>query len=150
MLKSEGSIDLSTVIDLKDFSEILTFVVERKVHELGYKSLLDLRKYIASRTGIDLFKSEEIFETVLLASEVRNLIAHNDCRVNDVFKHKVSALAVKSELSISESGKFIIGDDWVRNVCYTLDGAVFDFDEATTKKFGIETLNRNSSFIFRA
>ena len=74
MLKSESAIDAATVIDLRNFDEIIFYLAERKLHELSFKPLSDLSKYIESRTGILLFKNEEVYETVLLASEVRNLI----------------------------------------------------------------------------
>ncbi|TWI02469.1 hypothetical protein IQ17_04082 [Bradyrhizobium daqingense] len=150
ILKSEGSIDIATVIDLKSFDSVVTFLTERKIHELSYKSLDDLQKYIHSRTGLALFRTDAAFDAALLASEVRNLIAHNDCRVNDIFDRRLKGLKRPlDDLPISKAGKFIIEDEWLRQVSYTLDAAVFDFDVAASDKFGLQTMNPKTSFTFR-
>jgi hypothetical protein len=140
MLKSEGAIDVETVFELKAFDDIIRFVAERKVYELGYKSLRELRKYIITRTGIELFKNQETFERVLLASELRNLIAHNDCRVNDLFKRRTAGLPDAGQLAIAQNGKVEIPDEWLRRASYTLDAVVFDFDAAAAPKFGLDTM----------
>jgi hypothetical protein len=147
MLKSEGSIEITTVFDLKNIEDIIRFIAERKVYELGYKSLHELRKYILSRTGIDLFKNEETLKTVILASEVRNLIAHNDCRVNDIFLRRIAE--VKGIVIPKDGDKFELSDEWLRRASYTLDAVVFDFDESAAAKFNLPTLHRMTSFIFR-
>jgi hypothetical protein len=147
MLKSEGQIDIATVFDLKNIEDIIRYVAERKVYELGYKPLHELRKYILSRTGIELFKNEEVLNTVVLASEVRNLIAHNDCRVNDIFRRRIAEI---KDVVIPEDGqKFELSDEWLRRASYTLDSVVFDFDETAAAKFNLQTSNRTTSFIFR-
>jgi len=141
MLKSESSIDAATIIDLKDFNDIISYLAERKMHELSFKPLSELRAYIKRQTGIDLFVTEEIYEMTVLSSEVRNLIAHNDCRVNDLFLKRINRLGCKNSLSVEKSGKVIITDEWVRRASYALDGVVFDFDEAMVRKFGLATIN---------
>jgi hypothetical protein len=108
-------------------------VAERKLHELSYKPLAVLREYIQSRTGIDLFATEEIFKRCLLASEVRNLIAHNDCVINGVFLRRVAS----ADPSIPKRGKFQITDEWARQTSYMLDAIVFDFDEGAAPKFAV-------------
>jgi hypothetical protein len=149
MLKSETPVDAATVIELRNFEDIVSYLAERKLHELGFKPLSDLRKYIESRTGVDLFSSEQEYEIVLLASEVRNLIAHNDCRVNDLFKRRTDKLNDKDKFPINDSGKFVIEDEWVRRASYTLDNLVFNFDEAIARKFDIPLMNRMTSFMWR-
>jgi hypothetical protein len=149
MLKSETAVDAATVIELRNFDDIVFYLAERKLHELSFKPLSELRKYIESRTGIDLFSSEAEYEVVLLASEVRNLIAHNDCRINDVFKRRTEKLKDKDKFPVSDSGKFVIEDEWVRRASYALDNVVFNFDEAVAKKFDIPPMNRMTSFIWR-
>ena len=59
ILKSEGTVDVSAVIELKNFDNIVEYIAEKKLHELSYKPLSELRKYIQMRTGMDLFPTEE-------------------------------------------------------------------------------------------
>jgi hypothetical protein len=143
MMKSEGTIDVSAVIESGSYDEIVYRIADRKIHELSYKSLADLRKFIVSRTGVDLF-GEESFDMTLAASETRNLIAHNDCVVNDLFRAKTRGC--RSLPKESSTGKLVIADDWLRRISYALDGVVFDFDVAVSAKFNLPTRNHNEAF----
>ncbi len=67
MLKSEGTVDIATVIEAGNYEDLIWGLIERKVHELSYRPLTDLRKFIVSRTGIDLFPSNEAFEATIIA-----------------------------------------------------------------------------------
>ncbi len=147
MLKSEGTIDVGTVIETGNYENFIWRIVERKVHDLSYKPLSELRKFIESRTGIDLFPSPEAFKMTALASEVRNLIAHNNCVMNDVFKAKTKGIAMP--LEVSDTGRVKIDDVWLRRASYTFDCIVFRFDELAAKKFDLGTQSRIGAFIFR-
>jgi hypothetical protein len=140
MLKSEGKVDVADVIDLKNFEAIVAKIAERKLHDLSYKPLAELQAYIQRTTGIALFENKEIFDTVTLASEVRNLIAHNDCCISDIFRNRVKDVQV--DYQIPERGRFLISDEWLRKTSYALDGVVFRFDEAVCGKFEIYTRDR--------
>lgn len=139
MLISESPIAVATIIERRNFEDILTYVAERRLHELSFKPLSELNKFIDSRTGIPLFASPDAYRTALIASEVRNLVAHNDCLVNDLFRHRVrDALP---QLDIPAHGRFNISDQWMREVCYILDGIVFDFDRQVSDKFDLPTID---------
>lgn len=148
ILKSEGSLDIASIIEAGSYDDLIWRIAERKVHELSYKSLAELRKFIQSRTGIDLFQNDAAFEMTILASEVRNLIAHNDCVVNDLFKSRIKGVSI--QLDVSDTGRVQITDEWLRRASYTLDGLVFRFDEIAAEKFALHTLNRMGAFILRS
>lgn len=148
ILKSEGSIDIASIIEAGSYDDLIWLIAERKVHELSYKSLAELRKFVKSRTGIDLFQNDAAFEMTILASEVRNLIAHNDCVVNDLFKSRIKGVSI--QLDVSDTGRVQITDEWLRRASYTLDGLVFRFDEIAAEKFALHTLNRMGAFILRS
>ncbi|MEZ2406959.1 hypothetical protein AB6806_09105 [Bosea sp. RCC_152_1] len=147
MLKSEGTIDVAAIIDAGNYDDLIWQIVDRKVHELSYKSLMELRKYVSTRTGIDLFPSQAAYEMTVLASEVRNLIAHNDCVVNHQFNLRTKGII--SPLEVSDTGRIRIDDGWLRRASYTLDGLVFRFDELASQKFGLHTHFRMGAFLFR-
>ncbi|UUV06467.1 hypothetical protein [Ruegeria sp. YS9] len=148
MLKSEGTIDIAAIIESGSYEDVIWQIVERKVHELSYKSLRELRKFIKTRTGIDIFPSEEAFETVVVASEVRNLIAHNDCVVNDLFLARTKEIELP--LNVSETSRIQITDTWLRRASYTMDGLVFRFDQLASEKFELRTLFRMGAVILRS
>lgn len=148
MLKSAGAIDVATVIDTGNYDDLIWQIVERKVHELSYKPLKELRKFIRTRTGIELFPSQETFEKALIASEIRNLIAHNDCIVSDLFRSRTNGIDLP--LEVSSTGRIILEDEWLRRTSYTLDSLVFSFDQNAIKKFGLQSHFRQASFILRS
>lgn len=147
ILKSKSQVDAATLIELRTPEEIIYYLAERQLNELGYKPLSELRKWILRRTGLELFRSDEIFDVALLAIEIRNLIAHNDCMANEIIMNRIGELS--ANLDISELGKVRISDEWLRKTCYTLDGVVFDFDQAAGDKFNIYRSNRYGAFLLR-
>ncbi|WP_421951094.1 hypothetical protein [Pelagibacterium sp.] len=138
MLKSEQQLDAGSIIEAGSYDEVILRLVERRINELSYKSLAELRKYVRKGTGIDLFETEAIYECVVLASEVRNLIAHNDTVVNAQFTARTKGISVP--LDRSRTGRLRIDDAWLRRTSYTLDAVVFRFDELVAAKFGVKTL----------
>ena len=147
MLKSESPIDAATALELRTFEEMVRYLAERKVHELSFRPLSELRKFISSRTGIDLFPTDDAFRDVLLASEVRNLVAHNDCRVNDLFLRR-TGLALET-LPLLPGRRFLISEEWFAKTSYIFDSLVFDFDAAAAQKFGLECSHEFKSFRVR-
>jgi hypothetical protein len=147
MLKSDKAVPASTLIELRTPEEIIYYLAQRQLDDLGYKPLTELRRWVKRRTGIDLFVNEDTFEIALLATEVRNIIAHNDCTANDTIRARIGDRMGK--LDISEQGKVRISHEWLTRACYTLDGAVFDFDEAACAKFDIFRANRFGTFYLR-
>lgn len=147
ILKSNKKIDISTLIELRTPEEIIFYLAENQLHELGYKPLKELNQWIIDRTGLTLFKNDDIFDLAMLATEVRNLIAHNDCMNNDVIMKRLGDNF--SGLKISELGKVIITDEFLRKCCYALDGIVFDFDQLASEKFDLYRANRFGTFFIR-
>src|SRR5260370_5197810 len=61
MLKSEGTIDVGTVIETGNYENFIWRIVERKVHPVSYKPLEKLPKFTEIRTELDLFPSPAAF-----------------------------------------------------------------------------------------
>jgi len=142
MLKSEGQIDVSTIIDLNDYDLIINHIVENKIHGLMYKPLRDLVKYIKGRTNIDLFENQKFFEQYQVASEIRNLIAHNDCSENKLFSRRMSG--VDHGIQIGLTGRLVLTDEFVRKLSYSMDAIVFRFDQIVSDKFSLVTVDSSS------
>ena len=51
MLKSESPIDAATALELRTFENIVFHLAERKLHDLSYKPLSELQRFIATRVG---------------------------------------------------------------------------------------------------
>jgi hypothetical protein len=127
--------------------DFLHSLAERKLHELGNSDLAQLRSYFEKELGIALFKDRADYANALLASRVRNLIAHNDGRVNRIFLKKTSGLPMKPK---PEFGKrYVVSTDWLHDLCSALDSVVFNFDEVSIGQFALPTFNRFGSFLLR-
>lgn len=148
LLKSSSKIDVAMVIESGNYENLIWQIIERQVLEVSYKSIGDLTQFIEKRTGINLFESAEQLEIVTVALEVRNLIAHNDCVVNELFEQKTKKFNVP--LEISDTKRLVIDDEWLTTTCNELHRTVFDFDMAISEKFDLRLLNRMSSFILRS
>jgi hypothetical protein len=122
MLKSESPVDATTVITLRNFDDMVRHLAERRLHDLSYKPLTELEEYISTRVDIPLFKDDATRGMAILATEVRNLVAHNDCKVNEHFHRRTAKIA--HTCPVDKSGTFVVEDEWLRHVCYALDGVV--------------------------
>jgi hypothetical protein len=112
MLRSESPLDAATVIALRNFDDVVFYLAERRLRDLAYKPLTELSDYISSRTGISLFKNEETTNAVILATEIRNLIAHNDCKVSEQFKRRTQRLGILAlSMKLERSSSRISGCD---------------------------------------
>lgn len=135
MLCSEGKIEISKVLEITDKSDLINYIAEKKINELSYKSLDDIAKYIESITGEKLFKDKQHKRIAILAHEIRNLIAHNDCVINERFLSRLKGMP--DEVEARQDGKLLISDDLMRTVCYALDNTIFRFDELMLAKFSL-------------
>ena len=139
MLKSEGTVEAATILDLGSYDEIVRHIVEKKLNDLSYQPLSELTKYIQSRTGVELFPDTEQREQAILAYEIRNLIAHNACQPNEIFRRRTANLKLVQVPPIRD-GQLDIGDEWVRQASYAFDRIAFTFDSAVIAKFNLPTV----------
>lgn len=143
MLRSKESLTENDIIDAGGYQEIIRLVVDKKVLGLAYKSVRDVAKSMSDNHGITLTESKEQLDALTVAVEIRNLIAHNDCIINDQFWRKVSAIkeplgAVGPELKICSSGKIAFPDKWLWDLHNLLNMIVYKMDEQFRTKFRVE------------
>ena len=60
MLKSEGTIDISMVIETANYEDLIWQIVEKKGARAILQAAFALRKFIISRIGIDLFPTPNL------------------------------------------------------------------------------------------
>lgn len=87
MLKSNGQIDIETVLAQSSIKDVVHILAERKVNELSYKSFKDLCAYFAKQgfaIGTDDDRSR-----ITRAIGVRNISVHNGCVINSRFVETV-------------------------------------------------------------
>ena len=78
----ELSIALSELELCSDISEATDFIINKEVEKVTYKSLDDQIKYFENNLNIDCKKSIIGWSRIKEATERRNLIVHNNSRIN--------------------------------------------------------------------
>lgn len=147
VIEEEKLHDEATKADFSSPDEYFLHLAERKLMTLSYKPLSALRQYILAISDLDLFETEALFATVSLATELRNLIAHNDCRVNEIFLKRTANI---SDVPPVELGyRFAINDELLKKCFHALDDIVFSFDALASTRCTLPTINRFSSVFFR-
>ncbi|MDO8875849.1 MAG: hypothetical protein Q8M24_18365 [Pseudolabrys sp.] len=147
VIAEEKLIGEATKASFEDTNDYFLHLAERKLMKLSYSSLSVLREYVRESSEIDLFDTDEIFETICLATELRNLISHNDCRVNEIFLKRTKSIPATPKLELGE--RFAISDAFLRNLISAADHAVFTYDERAAAQLGLLTMNRFTSFFLR-
>lgn len=147
VIEEERLNDEASKSDFSDSNEYFLHLAERKLMKLSYKPLSALRQYVLASTGIELFESEDLFETINLATELRNLIAHNDCRVNKIFQKRIKTIPIAPD--VEPGYRFAINDELLDKCIGAMDHVIFSFDALASAGCNLPTMNRFSSFFFR-
>lgn len=147
VVEEQRLMERATKADFNDPNEYFLLLAEKKLDQLSRSGFAALNDYFSREIGIALFQNKGHYNAVALATQVRNLIAHNDCRVNEIFLKRISELPNRPQVGLGQ--RFGLNDVFVRSAAETLDHAVFMFDESSVAKFDLPTMGRMSSFLFR-
>lgn len=131
--QAKEKVDLTFVARFTSIDELLEAMLERRVHELSYRSLSDLDEYFQTTLKFSLFSADEQRKRAVRLVAERNLLIHNRGIVNRIFLERTndSSLAIgdriqyDAEAAMSEL-EFLL--DWV---C--------DLDIRLIEKFGLGT-----------
>lgn len=85
MLKSNETVKLEDVLRFDSYDDLVSFLVDKKINELSYGGIKDISSFLAERTGLDLFATEEERGLLSVGIELRNIYTHNRGVVNDLF-----------------------------------------------------------------
>jgi hypothetical protein len=89
ILRSSEKLTTEEVLQFKRVSDIIAFIANRKINELSYGGLGQMRDYIADRLGVEMFKDDKERMLLTILVELRNIHTHNRGIVNDLFLNRV-------------------------------------------------------------
>jgi len=92
MLRSDEVIKLDDVLRFSKYSDLTSFLIERKINELSYGSIIEVEKFIKQRSGLDLFETEDEKTLLVLGIELRNIYTHSRGVVSDITLRRVAGL----------------------------------------------------------
>lgn len=134
ILRTSEKIELAEVLSFQSIDDLIVHLVDRKVYELSYKSLVDLDDYFQDRLGIRLVPIEQQ-KALVEAVETRNLIVHNRGIRNKRYCSRVGE-------DMSMVGKLRdIGSDYSAKVNLMLFGNIKAIDSVIRKKMKIKGLH---------
>lgn len=100
MLRSSNTLTFEEAANFTSITALRAGMAEKEVENLGYGSIDDVAQYFKKKLNISLsdFQGwEQLRETVYR----RNLIVHNQGRVNEIYRKKVSYRGKSTKLSTS-------------------------------------------------
>jgi hypothetical protein len=87
-LLGEDKVSYDEILQFQTLEELIGYLAETKVHELSYKGMRELAKYLSKRLGFAFCQDQQAFDRIVLVIEMRNLITHNRGVVNRIFKRR--------------------------------------------------------------
>jgi hypothetical protein len=139
ILKSKEAERLDFILNFNTIEELILAVVEKKVEQLFYGGINDIKAFFNDRLGIQLFKTDIDEKAFSLAVKNRNLIVHNRGIVN---KNYIKDFPEFQPLE-GESLSFEYGDLSSNNVLFNNFIALLDYEIAS--KFDLD-VSENSAF----
>ena len=88
-LKSNETVKVEDILKFNNHSDLVNFLINRKLNNLAYGGLREVEQFISSRFNIELFENENERENMILAYEIRNINTHNRGIVNEIFLSRI-------------------------------------------------------------
>jgi len=107
----ELSLKLSELQQCEDISEAVRFLISKEVDRILYDSLNDQIKYFEDFLKIDCKKKIINWDIINEAVERRNIIVHNDSRINRRYLDNVSKTDVSEKVKNLKEGKLVRIDE---------------------------------------
>lgn len=140
-LRSSEVVKLEEALDFPTMEEFITFLAERKVDRLAYRSLENVATDLEKTLGFSLLPEEADLVRAVRLVATRNLIAHNRAFVNPKFTRQVP----NTEYEVGE--KLRLGGPDLLADLHFLQAAACDIDERAALHFDLprESLKPNIS-----
>lgn len=135
--QAKEKVDITFLLEFGSISELVNALVERRVHELSYRSLNDLDDHFQANLKISLFASKaQRFRAGRLVAE-RNLIVHNRGVVNHIFKER----APESAANVGEQVRYS-PQAALEEIGFLMNW-IADLDVRLIEKFGLASQPRS-------
>jgi len=119
LLNADIKINLKDLVELENIDEAISFVINNEVDTLLRQSLEEKKKYLKDKLNLDI--NEEIinWDFVNEAVNIRNIIVHNNSRVNKQYLRNIKKLK-DTNISLKENEEIKITKDYFYKILYEL------------------------------
>jgi hypothetical protein len=90
MLRSTETITVEEVMNFSTFPNLVSYLIDRTLNRLAYKSIDEVEKFIRERTNVELFADDNERLQLTIAIEMRNVYTHNRGDVSDTTLRRLS------------------------------------------------------------
>ena len=66
-------------------AELISYIADKKINELAYQSMTDLKRYLSDKLGFDLFNGDAQERLIIEIIQIRNLLVHNRGKLSEKF-----------------------------------------------------------------
>jgi hypothetical protein len=90
MLRSQETVTVEEVMNFSTFPNLVSYLIDRTLNRLAYKSIEEVEKFIRERTNVELFAGARERLLLTVAIEMRNVYSHNRGDVSDATLRRLS------------------------------------------------------------
>jgi len=135
LLKSSEMVKIEDVLKHTKRSEIVRYLIDRKINELGYGGIEGIGSFLQSRTGITLTETQEERDLLVLSIELRNIYTHSRGRVNETFMRRIKGI---KRISPAPGKRLHADYDLIVDMANNLFELAARLDQKIAKKFRVK------------
>lgn len=135
LLKSSESITVEEVLDFDRKTDLIDYLIDRKINSLSYGGIRQMERFLSDRLGVDAFKNDESRDLLGIFVEVRNIYIHNRGIVNRLF---LSRVIKHFHFEFVEDERFHVDFDDFSILANNSIKVAVDIDERLAKKFRLQ------------
>ena len=143
VLKSSDMIKVSEILQFNKYSDIKSYLVNKKINELSYGGISEIEKYVYARFGLNIFANDMEKYILAVLVESRNILSHNRGVINDMFIKRVEKNANDIDINLGGRFNFVVGNhihhdlDQIAVLSNNSVSIAKRMDELLTKKYRI-------------
>jgi len=93
---SKKQLSYELILNLKNTNELITYLVQKELNELGYKSIIEQAEYYVYKLNIKIADSGIALDDLAEIRAARNLLIHNKGLVNSIYLETVQTSKYKA------------------------------------------------------
>ena len=91
ILRSSERITTEEALQFNRVQDLRAFIADRKINELSYGGLRQMRDFMSERLGVEMITADEQGALLTIFVELRNIHTHNRGVVNQLFLNRIGA-----------------------------------------------------------
>lgn len=137
LISSKEHMNLSFILSHENMEDLIVAISDKKIRELFYGNIEDIKKFFKDRIGIELFDNNDEENSFSLIIKKRNIIVHNRGIISKEFAREISI----DKSQIGSILKFTY--DQLSVINGTIADLIVDIDIKLRQKFDLDVLTNS-------